>query len=112
MSEEVYHKGPKQPVCDCGPDLDPLPVCEEDPRHAILCAVAHEQAEMAKMLKVLRCKLCKTVAWLPNHPKEFNTVTDRISSANLIEKDIAGIIKALADKESAIAKKVDATFNM
>mgnify|MGYP001287865788 FL=1 len=109
MNDEEFVVIP-EPDCECGPELDPLPVCEGNLRNAILCAVAHEQTEMARMLKILRCKLCKTVSWLPNAPEEFLDLEERISASNLIEKDIADLIRALAEKENAIANKVRAVM--
>ena len=94
--------------CDCNINLGPLPQCEGDVTNAILCATAHEQAEIAKMLRVLGCKLCKTVGWLPDTLGDDISDETKIDLANKIELDVATVIRALADKENAIAAKVKA----
>ncbi len=107
MADEVRPMQVVSPDCECEVEFSPLPVCENDAVEAILCAVAYEQAEMARMLKVLRCKLCYTVSWLPD---AFETPAEAIDAAVRIEADVAGLIRALADKENAIANKLRAAL--
>lgn len=103
---EIQSNDPRP--CDCTIEFGSLPDCHDiDINQVILCAVAHEQAEMAKMLKILGCKLCKTNGWLPDTLPGVSDV-ERINLAEKIETDITGIIEALANKENAIANKVRA----